>query len=112
MSTTQINDLQIDIYPVGWLDALLYAWRVYSRRDPGRTGIAEGRRFARSRLHGEAVRTVSNIRRGRWRELKNTFNGHLAEPYEFPPGDYRRRCGTGWTKARALRSLQRRLPKS
>jgi hypothetical protein len=57
-------------------------------------------------------RTVARqTRRRQWRDLKNTFNGYLAEPREFPPGDYRRRCGTGWTKARALRSLERRLPK-
>jgi hypothetical protein len=53
---------------------------------------------------------VRHIRARNWRALKNTFNGYLAEPDEFPPGDYRRRCGTGWTRRRAMRSLYRRLP--
>jgi hypothetical protein len=60
--------------------------------------------------HDQRQTIIRHVRAKNWRALKNVFNGYLAEPYEFPPGDYRRRCGTGWTKRRALRSLERRLP--
>jgi hypothetical protein len=85
----------VDVYAVGFLKDLQRARRTGRWR--------ELLRWQRRYLWRQA-------RRGDWRAVKNAFNGYLAEPAEFPPGDYRRRCGTGWTKARALRSLKRRLP--
>jgi hypothetical protein len=37
--------------------------------------------------------------------MKTFFNGYLAEPTPFPDGMHR--CGSGWTRKRALRSLRR-----
>jgi hypothetical protein len=93
---------RIDVYPVGLLAALQEAWRILIRlRRPAK---------ALQRVRWQVRYLVTQVRRGNWRAVKNTFNGYLAEPRTFPPGDYVRRCGTGWTKARALRSLERRLP--
>lgn len=98
--------MTIDIYPVGWLAALLRLRRAYAADFP-----AEHRAEARAHTRG-AVRyqlrcNVEQIRARKWRELKNTFNGYLAEPTPFPAGV--RRCGSGWTKRRAGRSLHRQL---
>jgi hypothetical protein len=104
----------VDVYPVGVLADLRHAWRyLTARRFPACVGPpSPAWRIARARASLRYIRRtlVRQVRARNWRALKNTFNGYLAEPREFPPGDYRRRCGTGWTKARALRSLARRLP--
>jgi hypothetical protein len=106
--------MNVDIYPVGALADLRRAWRYLTiRQFPAAVGPPTWAwRIDRTRTSLRYIRrTVTrHIRAGNWRALKNTFNGYLAEPDEFPPGDYRRRCGTGWTKRRALRSLHRRLP--
>lgn len=108
------SDLRIDVYPVGVLKRLLHTWHVLTaRKFPASVGPPSWLwRLSRARISlGYIPKTVARHLRARnWRALKNAFNGYLAEPYEFPPGDYRRCCGTGWTKARALRSLGRRLP--
>lgn len=102
-----MTELKIDIYSVGWLHTLQRAYRYF--RHP----ISPlGRKQAWRELRTEWRYTVKQIKRKKWRAVKNSFNGYLAEPEIFPPGDYRRRCGTGWTKDRALRSLHRRLPKA
>jgi hypothetical protein len=109
-----LTDLKIDVYPVGALSRLLSAWRFLTvRKFPAAVGPPTlawriERAYISLRYIWQTV--VRHARRRQWRDLKNTFNGYLAEPYEFPPGDYTRRCGTGWTKRRALRSLERRLP--
>ena len=96
------SDPKIDVYPVGWLANIRRAWaQLVVRRDP-----QEARRYL-----AQQWRSCRRLARaGNWRAVRMTFNGYVAEPESFPPGDYRRRCGTGWTKARALRSLRRRLP--
>jgi hypothetical protein len=100
-----MHNLKVDVYPVGWLADLLRAWRYLTRAE-----LAGRRKQAWRELRKSWRYTAHQLRRRNWRAVKNAFNGYLAEPEEFPPGDYRRRCGTGWTKARALRSLDRRLP--
>lgn len=106
--------MKIDVYPVGALAELLRAWRyLTARRFPATVGPPAWSwriRNARASLGHIRKVVVRHVRARNWRAMKSTFNGYLAEPYEFPPGDYVRRCGTGWTKARALRSLERRLP--
>jgi hypothetical protein len=108
------SDLRIDVYPVGVLADLRHAWRYLTvRRFPAAVGAPTWAwRVDRARTSLRHIRqtVVRHVRVRNWRALKNTFNGYLAEPDEFPPGDYRRQCGTGWTKRRALRSLERRLP--
>lgn len=106
--------MKVDVYPVGALKQLLHTWHcLTARKFPATVGPPSRLwRLSRARISlGYIPKTVARQIRSRdWRALKNTFNGYLAEPDVFPPGDYRRRCGTGWTKARALRSLERRLP--
>lgn len=101
--------MKVDIYPVGWLTVLLGLRRAFNPRVPY-PAPAKIRVHACRTVRYELRTNIRQIKHRKWRALKNTFNGYLAEPLEFPPGDYRRRCGTGWTKRRALRSLERRLP--
>lgn len=85
----------IDVYPVGLLSDLSYFVH-----HPDRT-------IARRRLRSAARTLRGRVRRRQWRALKNYFNGYLAEPRVLPPGF--RRGGTGWTRGRAWRDLQRHL---
>lgn len=104
--------MKIDVYPVGALADLLSAWRyltgAYGRGDstvpPRWSWRIEQARYCLRRLRQTFAR---HVRSRKWRELKNTFNGYLCEPTPFPDG--LRRCGSGWTKRRARRSLDRRL---
>lgn len=99
-------DAAIAVYPVGWLADMIRAWRYFTHPTPPPCGRRQGWRELRKSWRY----TLYQLRRRNWRAVKNSLNGYLAEPEAFPPGDYRRRCGTGWTKRRALRSLKRRLP--
>ena len=82
----------LDIYPVGVLAAI---------------GMQK-RRWAW--LRRELRYIWGRARWGHWRAVKNAFNGYMAEPPDWPDGV--RRCGTGWTKRRALRSWHRQLRKA
>jgi hypothetical protein len=75
---------EVDVYPVGWLSAI-----------------------QQRRLRREWWLMRRWIKQRNWRAIKNSFNGYLAEPREWPEG--LRRCGSGWTKARAKRDLARRI---
>lgn len=88
---------QIDVYPVGVLADLRFAYRAI--------------RFGRFRegywkLRSQARRIIERARAGNWRSVRQSFNGYLAEPTPFPEG--LKGCGSGWTRKRALRSLRRR----
>ena len=83
-------DAPIDVYPVGWLAA-------WQRRHIPRP---HGHRHP---LHRELRYVLRHASRGRWRAVRNTFNGYLAEART----DKTRRAGHGWTKQRALRDLAR-----
>ena len=51
-------------------------------------------------------RSLKRLRRyDTWRARRNYFNGFLAEPVHWPQG--LTRCGSGWTRRRALDSLHR-----
>lgn len=95
----------VDVYPVGLLSAL--------QRDYRRL---RNYRLARhlQRVGWATPRTLrylaGRVRAGQWRAVKNTFNGYLAEPYDMPPG--LSRCGSGWTRRRALRSLRRQYDRA
>jgi len=105
--------MTVDVYPVGVLKQLIHTWHILTaRKFPASVGAPSPLwRLKRARTSLSYIpKTIGRHVRDRdWRALKNTFNGYLAEPTEFPAGEYRRRCGTGWTKRRALRSLQRRM---
>lgn len=78
---------EVDVYPVGFFSDL-------------RHGKVTTRGF-HSLCH--------HVKERNWRGVRSYFNGYLAEPKSLPPG--LRRCGSGWTKRRALNSLDRELAK-
>ena len=87
-----------DIYPVGALKTMLMVRSALRHRNW---------RGAWNQL-GHERRTIQRIIRfGKWRALKNHFNGYLCEPNPFPRGVTR--CGSGWTKRRAARSMDRQI---
>lgn len=79
-----MSDNVIDVYPVGVLEALKH-----------------------HRVRGKFQHLKRHLRERDWNAIKNSFNGYLAEPREWPEG--LRRCGSGWTKRRALADLKRRM---
>jgi hypothetical protein len=91
----------VDVYPVGWLQRLRLLWHAYTV--PGLPPVA--RQHAWVNIRYGALRTWKLLRAGEWRTVRNSFNGYLAEPTPWP--DSLRRCGSGWTKRRALKSLER-----
>lgn len=93
----------VDVYPVGWLSTLRRAGRAFVTR----RRLSVIRRHAWFDLRRLTKLTVHRIRTRQWRELKNSFNGYLAEPHHWPEDGSLRRCGSGWTRRRALRSLRR-----
>jgi hypothetical protein len=86
---------EIDIYPVGLLEALR------------RFVHTPDRRRARRKLIADCRYPLGQARRRNWRAVRNWFNGYLAEPRELPAA--LTRCGKGWTRGRAYRDLQRHL---
>jgi hypothetical protein len=85
----------VDVYPVGLLADLQRDWRMVTKLRKRPIYVARRLRYLRER-----------IARREWRAVKNTFNGYLAEPAEWPDG--LTRCGSGWTRRRALSDLRRR----
>ena len=93
-----MND--VDVYPVGWLAAFRRMRHHHKPRNrPRHWPISQEWHYM-----------VRQAKAGHWKDVKNCFNGYLAEPSEFPPG--LTRCGTGWTRKRALRDLDRRMRKA
>ncbi len=90
------TETDVAIYPVGVLADLLALRRARHH------GLL---RWALRRLLGTLRRVAGQARARNWRAVKNAFNGYLAEPTPFP--EHMRRCGSGWTKRRAMRSLRR-----
>lgn len=80
----------LDVYAVGWLAA-------WQHRKIGH-------------LRNQWRYTLGRLRKRNWRAIRNSLNGYLAEPYQFPPGVHR--CGIGWTKGLALRSYERQVRKA
>ena len=81
----------VDIYPVGIMAELEVHWRCRKFWNPFKTSIML-------------------IRKRGWHQLKNHYNGYLAEPDIMP--NNLTRCGSGWTRARAMKDLKRRLNKA
>lgn len=91
---TEQHSPLIDVYPVGVLAELLRLGRALRSRR------WEAIRWALGRLGSEAGHIARRARARRWREVKNSFNGYLAEHRTLGT-----RCGSGWTKRRALTDL-------
>lgn len=92
-------DTEVDVYPVGVLDALLRSYRGIRHLGLWGNAYRDIRYTIRGLLH--------RARRRQWRALRNAFNGYLAEPLDWPDG--LKGCGHGWTKKRALRKLHQRM---
>lgn len=90
--------IEIDIYPVGVLRDVQYAVAALRHGHRGE---------ARRRLRMMLRYLAGQARKGKWRAVRQAFNGYLAEPDPIPEG--LARCGRGWTKRAALRSLHRRM---
>ena len=95
--------MRIDVYPVGLLRDIQAVSRTYRRADLPPVA----REHAWRNIRRSIRRLAALARSGKWRTLKNMLNGYLAEPTPWPEGA--RRCGSGWTRSRALRSLQRHV---
>ena len=94
-------EVTIDVYAVGLF------WDLRTAR--GRWSHAGPRLGA----HRDAVRFLWRSfwrKRSTWRDRKNYFNGYLAEMTPWPEGVAR--CGSGWTRRRALASLQRQIDRA
>lgn len=94
----------VEVYTVGVLEKILAVRRAYGSH-VAFSLRAKAREHAWRALRNEGKRAVIHVRHGNWRAVKNQFNGYMAEPYHFPA--HMRRCGTGWTYKRAMRSLRR-----
>lgn len=82
----------ITIYPVG----LLAHWQHFVHNPD--------REDARRRFRYALRYPLRQARARNWRDVKNYFNGYLAEHAHLGT-----RCGTGWTRGRAYRDLARHL---
>jgi hypothetical protein len=103
-------DGEVDVYPVGLLsDLRRFRGAVKHQPKPWDRRSVAGHPWWRL-WRDLKVGTVERVRRREWRALKNYFNGYLAEPTPFPDG--LRRCGSGWTRRRALASLRRHMDRS
>lgn len=49
-------------------------------------------------------RLLETAKAGHWQEVRNYFNGYLAE-WHYPPEMSMSRCGSGWTRRAAIRRL-------
>lgn len=101
-----LDEEKIDVYPVGlFMDVrnLRGLWRHKRSGEPGSPLEVSFWRSVRRRL-GYPLR---QMRAGEWRAVRMYFNGYLAEPTPWPDGLVR--CGSGWTKHRAIASLRRQL---
>lgn len=91
--------LEIDVYAVGWLRAL---------KDFRSCRKKNLKQHAWMHIRREFKYMKIRIKDRNWRAVKNQFNGYLAEPWQWPPGEYPKgyKCGHGWTQNRALRNLR------
>lgn len=106
--------MQVDVYPVGILRTLLRVRRILTlqyRECPGDTDWSWRINQILMAVEADWRYFLRNLKKRQWRAIRMTWNGYLAEPLQFPEGDYKRRAGTGWTKKRAITSLYRSFPK-
>lgn len=97
---------RVDVHAMGVLSDLQVIGRSLDPTWPARyrgpvslPQVARGWRRRAFRWGFQRLR--SSVRR------RNAWHGYHAEPYVMPPGV--KRIGTGWTRRRALRSLNRHI---
>lgn len=92
---------EVDVYPVGLMSEIctvrrrleFFGLSLSSFQPLGKTV-----KYLRFQLRKRNLRAVR----------KHLFNGYLAEPVVWPEDRWLTRCGSGWTRNRAVRDLQRR----
>lgn len=89
----------VDVYPVGALANVIHAY-----------GAARAGRWALVKNYWKSERrTIRRYVVGHdWHNLRQHLNGYLAEPYHWPTDGSLTKCGRGWTRAAAMRSLRKR----
>lgn len=106
----------VDVYAVGVLRAMQSVRRLLFVRRSGLPPVQRDVTYGwRVRRAGREIRGAWRYLRrqaagGNWRAVRNHFNGYLAEPLNDETAARRGwsgTCGTGWTRARAMRSLRR-----
>jgi hypothetical protein len=102
MSTSTTDSPTIDVYPVGLLDDL--------RRFRGALKNASRRSAIRGLVADLDWGIWDKVRCRDWHRVKLYLNGYLAETTPFPEDV--KRCGSGWMKVRAVRSLRRQYEKA
>jgi hypothetical protein len=107
--------VKIDVYPVGVLANAQRAWQYLTLpggRVPAVTRHNITWRWRIDRAYSEIYAVYRNTRRfirnRQWHDLRQHFNGYLAEPDPWPDGIGLTRCGRGWTRSGAIMSLYRR----
>lgn len=88
--------MKVDVYPVGVLADLRHirgAWKTGHRH--------EARAIAKDRIKYLARQAQHR----KWRTVRQSFNGYLAEYDPWPDGIGLTRCGSGWTRRRAVTHL-------
>jgi len=89
---------EVNVYPVG-IGRDLRGWWLGT----------QARQVTIRRIRRSVGRRVAECE---WHALKCYLNGYLAEPGDEVSQAGLRRCGRGWTKRQALRSLRRRMRKA
>lgn len=95
------ESVRVDVYSVGVLHTLQIVGRCLTIRHPD----LAGRRWTTiKREVRKEWRYITGycLKGRRWRALRNTFNGYLAEHDNHPHN-----CGRGWTKRAAIRRVNR-----
>lgn len=96
---------EVEVYPVGLMSNIctirrrleFFGLSLSSFQPLGKTV-----RYLRFQLRGNSE--GRNLRAAR----QHLFNGYLAEPVVWPEDRWLTRCGSGWTRNRAVRDLRRR----
>jgi hypothetical protein len=86
----RIDPANVEIYSVGLLHDLTHFVHGIDRKGARRT------------LRHHLRYPIEQARKGNWRAVKCYLNGYLAEAEDMTGIP---RCGTGWTRGRAYRSL-------
>lgn len=96
---------EVDVYPVGLMSNICTV-----RLRLGFFGLSRktfqplGQSIAYIRFQLRKSDTRRNLHEIR----QHLFNGYLAEPLVWPEDRWLIRCGSGWTRNRAVRDLRRR----
>lgn len=99
VDTNERTGIVTDIYPVGWLRTLLFCKRlsVNSKRRP-----LKRVKLIKIALRARWIFMEYCIKEKKWHDLKNCFNGYLAEHRGC-----RHNAGHAWSQKRALAQVER-----